>query len=61
MGESISKLFLSLDLKSSRWSRGSNTPNCGLYKKEEIFKYCKLVGFSNPVKAKRFKEIQMPW
>jgi len=53
--ESISQVFQKLDIKSSNWSKGSNTPNCGIYKKEEIFKYCRLIGFNNPTKGNKFK------
>ena len=53
--ESISQAFQKLDIKSSNWSEGSNTPNCGIYKKEEIFKYCRLIGFNNPTKGNKFK------
>ena len=51
---SISKMFLSLGIKVSNWSKGGNTPNCGIYAKEEIFKYCKFVNFNNPCKRRKF-------
>lgn len=55
--KSISKSIEILNIKSSKWSKGSNTPNCGIYKREEIFKYCKLVGFNNPLKGNKLNAL----
>lgn len=55
--DSISESFEVLNIKPSKWSKGSNTPNCGIYKKEEIFKYCKSIGFSNPSKGNKLNAL----
>ncbi len=46
-----------LGFKPSKWSAGSNTPNCGLYARDQVFKYYKKIGFNNPKHTKKFINI----
>lgn len=49
--------LIKLGFKPSKWSKGSNTPNCGLYAKNQVFKYFREIGFSNPKHTKKFINI----
>lgn len=49
--------LIKLGFKPSNWSNGSNSPNCGLYAKDQVIKYYKEVGFSNPKHKKKFINI----
>lgn len=55
--ESFRRGLLLLGFKPSNWSTGSNTPNCGLYARDQVFKYFREVGFNNPKHRKRFINI----
>lgn len=49
--------LINMGFKPSNWSKGSNTPNCGLYSREQVFKYSKEIGFNNPKHMKKFINI----
>lgn len=55
--EDFRKGLMILGFKPSNWSKGSNTPNCGLYAKDQVFKYFNEITFNNPKHTKRFINI----
>lgn len=55
--EDIRNGLIKLGFKPSNWSKGRNVSNCGLYAKDQVLKFYKEVGFSNPKHTKKFINI----
>ena len=56
--EDFSKAMKVLDFKVSKWRvRNGVISTCGIYGKNEAFKYFQEIGFNNPRNIKRFKDI----
>jgi intein/homing endonuclease len=54
----FSKAIMLLGIRISKWRKRKKASSvCGIYGKEEVFKYYKEIGFNNLKNLKRFKEI----
>lgn len=54
----FSKAMKLIGIRTSKWRKRKKASSvCGIYGKEEVFKYYKEIGFNNLKNLKRFKEI----